>query len=428
MASSGSRNSLVQSSDRFTSFEEAPFLYSVSPLADHLELSGTTDVAHNDEGSKSPLDALLQCKYPISHDLLLRNSITDFSNWSSFRLGKFYETVDALTADVAYRHCGDGIHGDKFTLVTAGHYHSRKFHRTNIHEDVVLRSYVTSVGTSSMEVRTDAVQENPDGEEVLLNVCHTIMVALDPESGKSLGKVGKRIPPLVLKTEDDEQRAALAQQHSDVRRLRSAQAMQLRSPVSAPPTEEEMRGLHQLHQDFQMKTAESPKAAPPRVADYTFRTSTVVFPENRNVHGKLFGGFVMDEAQKLAQYAATFFAKGEPIFPLGIDDAIFEKPVSVGDCVTFTARLVHSTENTCRVLVLVNVRDPKERDKVPARTNRLMFVFAGSNFYPGIVPETYSEILMHIDAQRRHRVEGPTWEEAQSILQESMAIEEDEGS
>ena len=158
---------------------------------------------------------------------------------------------------------------------------------------------------------------------------------------------------------------------------------------------------------------------PPRVADYTFRSSTVIFPEQRNVHGKLFGGFVMEEAQKLAQYTASFFSKGKPIFPLGIDDAIFLQPIAIGDLVTFTARLVHSTENTCRVLVTVEVRDPAHRARVPVRSNRLMFVFGGSTFPAGIVPETYSEILMHIDAQRRYQVEGPTESEVQRILKES---------
>ena len=399
--------------------EAAPFLHSVDPLADHLELSGMP--TRTSAGGKSPRDSLLQCKYPLSSDALLRNSVSDFSNWSSFRLGKFYETVDALTADVAYRHCDD-IRGEAVTLVTAGHYHSRKFERTQITQDVSLRSYVTSVGTSSMEVRTDALQKGPDGSEVLLNVCHTVMVALDPKTGSSLGKVGKRVPPLMTETTDDEERLALAKQHNEIRRLRSSQAMQLRAPVSAPPTEEEMKGLHRLHQ-LRARRSESGSddisPMPPRVADYTFRSSTVIFPEQRNVHGKLFGGFVMEEAQKLSQYTASFFSKGKPIFPLGIDDAIFLQPIAIGDLVTFTARLVHSTEHTCRVLVTVEVRDPAHRARVPVRSNRLMFVFGGSTFPAGIVPETYSEILMHIDAQRRYHVEGPTESEVRRILEES---------
>lgn len=405
--------------------EAAPFLHSVSPMADHLKLAGILSdktPTQTQTTNRCPRHAMLQCTYPLQHDDLLRNTVTDFSNWSSFRLGKFYETVDALTADVAYRHCD----GENVNLVTAGHYHSRKFQRTNIHQDVLLRSYVTAVGTSSMEVRTDAIQISEE-KEVLVNVCHTVMVALDKETNKPLGKVGRHIPHLEVVTADDQQRQLLAQQHSDIRRRRTANAMQLRSPVSQPPTIEEFERLHHLHQARALQQQQQASLSttdttqiPPRVADYTFRSSTVIFPENRNVHGKLFGGFVMEEAEKLAQYTACFFAKGQPIIPLGIDEAIFLQPIAIGDMVTFTARLVYSTPESARVLVHVEVRDPAHRSHVPKRSNRLMFVFGGSFAKEGgIIPETYSEILMHMDAQRRHSVEGPTSQEVRIILAES---------
>eukprot|EP00977_Amphora_coffeiformis_P008966 scaffold2033_cov164-Amphora_coffeaeformis.AAC.5 len=127
----------------------------------------------------------------------------------------------------------------------------------------------------------------------------------------------------------------------------------------------------------------------------------------------------MEESEKLAQYAACFFAKGKPVIPLGIDEAVFLQPIAIGDMVTFTARVVFSTATSCRVLVTVEVRDPADAERVPLRSNRLMFVFGGDSFRSGIVPETYSEILMYLDAQRRHAVEGPTEEQVKSILKES---------
>ena len=127
----------------------------------------------------------------------------------------------------------------------------------------------------------------------------------------------------------------------------------------------------------------------------------------------------MEESEKLAQYAACFFAQGRPVIPLGIDEAVFLQPIGIGDMVTFTARVVHSTEMSCRVLVTVEVRDPADAARVPVRSNRLMFVFGGESFRPGIVPETYSEVLMYLDAQRRHAVEGPTDEQVKGIVKES---------
>ena len=60
------------------------------------------------------------------------------------------EAVDALTADVAYRHTDGAAKG--LVLVTAGHYHSRKTRWTDISADVVLRCYLTATGSASLEV------------------------------------------------------------------------------------------------------------------------------------------------------------------------------------------------------------------------------------------------------------------------------------
>ena len=403
---------------------EAPFLYSVEPIENRLKLYAVTNALPG-----SPQESMLECRYPLASDELLRNSITDFSNWSSFRLGKFYEAVDSLTADVAYRHCnGDDENSNdtngEVTLVTAGHYHSRKFESTMIHHDVFLRSYVTSVGRSSMEVRTDALQRRPtETTSRLLNVCHTIMVALDSKTMKPLSKSGRSIRPLQIAENDptSQLRLHLANRHQEIRQERSRQAMQLRLPVSEPPSPDEMRQIHHLHQTETIESEQlsSSSVERPSVSDFTFQSSSVIFPEHRNVHGKLFGGFVMTEAQNLAQYTASLFAEGRPIANFGIDDAIFLQPIAIGDLVTFTSHLVHSTGTTCRVLVTVEVRDPKNRHRRPRRSNRLVFVFGGADLPSNIIPYRYDEILMHIDAQRRHNVEGPFDDEVNRILAEA---------
>jgi len=57
-----------------------------------------------------------------------------------------------------------------------------------------------------------------------------------------------------------------------------------------------MTQLHEMHRRTILEQ-EQPAASrppPPRtIGQYTFRSSFVVFPEKRNVHGKLFGGFVV---------------------------------------------------------------------------------------------------------------------------------------
>ena len=54
-----------------------------------------------------------------------------------------------------------------------------------------------------------------------------------------------------------------------------------------------------------------------------------------------------------------------------------------------------------------------------ASSNRLVFVFGGADLPSNIIPYRYDEILMHIDAQRRHNVEGPFDDEVNRILAEA---------
>ena len=118
--------------------------------------------------------------------------------YTPIRLSMFFEALDALSADVAYRHT-DGL-ARNLIMVTASHYNSIKMRRTLSGRDMIVRCYVTAVSTSSLEVRTDALQVNEDGEEFLVNVCHTVMVALEKETMRPC-KTG--LPPLVLPTAGD---------------------------------------------------------------------------------------------------------------------------------------------------------------------------------------------------------------------------------
>lgn len=154
------------------------------------------------------------------------------------------------------------------------------------------------------------------------------------------------------------------------------------------------------------------------------------------------------QAFDLAYYAARFFAGASAVAPLGLDEALFLQPINIGDMVTFTARVVHATANTCRVFVAVEVRDPADSGRLPRRSNRLVFAFAidndpkedgrggdseetqtvgvdGATAEPKaratdfILPGTYSEILMHFKAARISRTEGPTDEEARAIMRQA---------
>ena len=68
------------------------------------------------------------------------------------------------------------------------------------------------------------------------------------------------------------------------------------------------------------------------------------------------------------------------------------------------------------IFVTVEVRDPADPGRRPMRSNRLIFPFAAKAPPGGVVPQTYRDTLMHVNAARRYAAEGPSEETAQRLL------------
>ena len=105
----------------------APFISSTDHMVDHLHFECTLPAAAA-AAAGTPSASFVQATWPVSTDPLLADSVVDSNGYSPFRLAKYYEALDALTADVAYRHT-DG-HARGLALVTASHYHAIKLGRT----------------------------------------------------------------------------------------------------------------------------------------------------------------------------------------------------------------------------------------------------------------------------------------------------------
>jgi len=189
------------------------------------------------------------------------------------------------------------------------------------------------------------------------------------------------------------------------------------------PNQDEIETMHQLFKESMTSTGEASGSF--AVADgyrlmenWTFTNSIMIYPERRNMHGKLFGGYVASTAYDLAYYTARAFCGGTLPFALGFDQMRFFNPVSIGDQLHFTARVVHSAGRILRVWVDVERLDPVNikggntsvgnmSDTV--QTNQMEFIFAHpTEKLPRIVPKTYTESLKYLGAQRRYESEGPT--------------------
>lgn len=76
---------------------------------------------------------------------------------------------------------------------------------------------------------------------------------------------------------------------------------------------------------------------PQTMLENTFTTQ----PQQRNMHGRIFGGFLIRRAFELAHSCAYMFSARRPR-SLGVDEIQFKKPVDVGDLVRYKAYVLRT--------------------------------------------------------------------------------------
>jgi len=96
----------------------------------------------------------------------------------------------------------------------------------------------------------------------------------------------------------------------------------------------------------------------PSIADTRQELVQLVLPEHANIHGKLFGGRMMDWITRAATLPVMRLARG-PVVLGSMDDLDFLAPVRVGDLVTLRAQVEHIGRSSMDVAVEVDAEDPR---------------------------------------------------------------------
>ena len=199
--------------------------------------------------TREPNASWLELTYPFSKDEELRH-LYMLADGEGLRAGMFLEEVDAFSADCAARHA-DIYHPERpLSVVTAAHSGLSIFENLSARHDLRLRGCVVSVGSSSMEVRTDlfrcdlsedtgtaeASAGHGGAAEEFLGSCYTVMVARDRASFDSA-----RVHGLMHDELGGGAEAAASSRRSAVRKALAANAL-----AHKPPSEAEVPLLHAL--------------------------------------------------------------------------------------------------------------------------------------------------------------------------------------
>ena len=300
--------------------------------------------------SKTPEESRVQVIYNFSSNELLLEAYR--SPWGQLRFGKLLEDLDALAGNIAFFHVDDdywcGIMGNdddddndedanQHPLIVTASVDRIQFKQQPpvAGVDQVLSGQVTWTGRSSMEIRMHC-QSVSEPEEWL--EAFVTFVTLDPVTHKPAAQIP------VLKPQTAEQRALFDAGAARAALRKKRRQQQKHATLLSPDLEQTALSL--LNQAGPL--LKMPSLADPHTilqSQTALQNALVAQPQVRNLHNRIFGGYLMRLAFELAFSNAYLFAGMRPTF-VEVDEVSFTSPVDVGDLLVFHSRVLYTEESS----------------------------------------------------------------------------------
>ncbi|MFQ6653009.1 hypothetical protein Gotur_024626 [Gossypium turneri] len=354
--------------------------------------------------TKTPSRSRTTIFYNFSSDYILREQYRD--PWNEVRMGMLLEDLDALAGTISVKHCSDDDSTTRpLLLVTAAVDKIVLKKPISVDIDLKIVGSVIWVGRSSIEIQLDVIQSLKEESDVSHSVALTanfIFVARDSKTGKAAAV--NRLSPETEREkflfEEAEARSKLRKKKRvDRRKLENGEVNQLEPLLAEGRIFCDMPALADRDSIL--------------LRDTRLENALICQPQQRNIHGRIFGGFLMHRAFELAFSTAYVFAGLVPCF-LEVDHVDFLRPVDVGDflrltsCVLYT-KLENSDQPLINVEVVAHVTRPEIRSSEVSNTFYFTFSVrpeakATKNGFKirNVVPATEEEarrILERMDAE-----------------------------
>ncbi|CAA7262575.1 unnamed protein product [Cyclocybe aegerita] len=313
------------------------------------------------------------------------------------RTGKLMEHLDSLAGSIAYKHMlGPTVQSlgrleeRGFYIVTASVDRLDMLAPLNPSRDLRLSGQVIYTGRSSMEVAVKMEAIGKDLPEETVLVGRFSMVCRNAATNKA-----REVNPLIISTPQERGLYALGE-HMKQRRQSLAQ----RSLSKVPPSSAEAADLHAFY--LQHGQGREGKDASDHVwmGDTILEKCLLMFPQERNVHQKIFGGYLMRLAYELGFTNASMFTRGHVRF-LSSNSISFAQPVPIGSILRLRSQILYTSSSPeypiiVHVGVKANVVDV--RTGTEQTTNDFRFTWCqergkASLALRQVVPKTYKGTL-----------------------------------
>ncbi|GMI09010.1 hypothetical protein TrRE_jg4499 [Triparma retinervis] len=342
---------------------------------------------------RPPSYSACSISYPFTSNPFLRETYR--SPWDEVRVGKILEDLDACAGNICFKHAVMGGDWDAPLIVTAGIDRVRVMKRPTVDEDMVLEGSISWVGSSSMEITMRVT-----GEVVgtWLEAAFTF-VARDASTNKAT-KIVSLDPSTPSEKDMFERGKSRAETKKRVRKMAASQ--------SAYTLEVERKAREALNGAMSMQ--KMPSLAPPDqvlMSQTELHNAFTAQPQQRNMHNRIFGGFLMRRAFELAFATAYNFGGCKPRF-VEVDDISFLTPVDVGDLLVYHSRVIYTLpdggdlnlDGGTNPLVMVEVdafvQEPDVYESHLSNKFHFTFSLPGQNTCKRIVPDNMDDAKRQI--------------------------------
>ncbi|OAX32604.1 Thioesterase/thiol ester dehydrase-isomerase [Rhizopogon vinicolor AM-OR11-026] len=313
------------------------------------------------------------------------------------RTGMLMEHLDSLAGSISYKHMlGPGVE-------TLGRIQERGFYIVTASvdrldvlgplmpvRDIRLSGIVIYTGKSSMEVAVKMEAIGASGVEDTLLLGRFSMVCRDARTHKA-----RLVNPLVRCSPEE---AALYSMGENAKARR--QTLALRSLSRVPPSSAEAADLHAMYLQYGQDADPLSRHERVWMGDTQLEKTMLMFPQERNVHQKVFGGYLMRLAYELGFSNASLLTRSHVTF-MSLDSISFAKPVPIGSILRLTSQILHTTPGAVHVGVEANVMDVRTGHE--ETTNDFRFTWCpddGAAVPRRVVPKTYQEAMLWLEGKR----------------------------
>lgn len=328
--------------------------------------------------------------------------------YNHVRIGRLLEDLDMFACWIAYRHNSDQENPDgtsPLSIVTAC-VDSIQIYRTSIptDKDLYMFGVVSWTGSTSMEItmtltdnsKWQFTSQHGNDEDVILDAKFLMVARAHGATGK-----GAQVYPLKVKTDQEQY---LWDQGCNNKNLRIQS--KTTSLLMVPPTQEESAKIHHIYVSNLDKNKASFRLSHIKSDDTILMSTTklksaiICSPEHRNVHNKIFGGFLMRKAAELAEANFQFTLHDACPVCVDVSDISFAAPVEIGSLLMLNSQIIATRNRMAIVRLHAEVMNPETGES--KTTNTFYFVFeSNTKTLPQIIPESYGESLLCIDGERR---------------------------